>query len=196
MNRINLEKVRKFWSVHLGGSAPDADLFKYTFADRWVRFHTLPKSKRYPDSQAEYEIILHRQNTLLKALDQSGPCYLITTCYTLDPKPEFSFPLELGCEVLPWMSSCDDSEPDDEPIYTHTFISQWQYCDRVFDPVLRLAIDDEVRNLMILGGLDSAEPWLSHPYDGGVDLILASLELGDRLKAQYAAWLSHHPQGL
>jgi hypothetical protein len=37
--------------------------------DRWVRFHSLPESKRYPDSQAEYAIELDRHYTVLSELD-------------------------------------------------------------------------------------------------------------------------------
>ena len=47
-------------------------------SDRWIRFHTLPGSKRYPGSDAEYEIVLARHNIVLGEL-VTGPTVLVVT---------------------------------------------------------------------------------------------------------------------
>jgi hypothetical protein len=38
--------------------------------DRWGRFHSLPGSKRYAESEVEYAIVLDRYNTIL---DEPSP---------------------------------------------------------------------------------------------------------------------------
>lgn len=48
--------------------------------DQWVRFHSLPRSKRYADTLSEYQILLDRHNTVLSEL-KARDIYLFTaTC--------------------------------------------------------------------------------------------------------------------
>ena len=53
------------WQRQWPACPPLADDLKRAYHDRWVRFHSLPGSKRYPDTDAEYDIVLHRYNTVL-----------------------------------------------------------------------------------------------------------------------------------
>ena len=59
--------------------------------------------------------------------------------------------------------------------------------------MLRAVADWKIADV-ILGPADLR--WLYHPYDGGADVIAASSEERDRLKVEFADWLSSHPQGL
>lgn len=47
------------WQQQWPGCPPLADTLKHAYRDRWLRFHSLPESKRYPDHDAEYKIVLH-----------------------------------------------------------------------------------------------------------------------------------------
>lgn len=47
---------------------PVAHPFRTRYADRWVRFRSLCGSKRYPESEDEYAIVLDRYNTILEEL--------------------------------------------------------------------------------------------------------------------------------
>jgi hypothetical protein len=38
------------------------------YQDVWVRFHSLPESKRYPEDENEYAVVLERYNTVLDEL--------------------------------------------------------------------------------------------------------------------------------
>lgn len=42
------------------------------YSDQWVRFHSLPESRRYADSDAEYAEILRRHRTVLRELQGSA----------------------------------------------------------------------------------------------------------------------------
>lgn len=41
--------------------------------ERWVRFHALPESKRYPEDEQEYAEVLRRHNLLLGELRVARP---------------------------------------------------------------------------------------------------------------------------
>ena len=55
----------QFWRDSYGEFPPVTYRLRYEFFDsRWVRFHSLPESKRYPESDTEMEIVLERANIL------------------------------------------------------------------------------------------------------------------------------------
>ena len=56
--------------------------------DRWVRFHTLPGSKRYPESEAEYGIVLARHNTVLAELVTGSAVLVVTVGYSDAREPQ------------------------------------------------------------------------------------------------------------
>ncbi|MEV6154266.1 hypothetical protein AB0L53_28340 [Nonomuraea sp. NPDC052129] len=53
-------------------------------ADCWVRFHSLPGSKRYAETEAEYRTILHRYNTVLTEMFAGQEVYVTTVTYVTD----------------------------------------------------------------------------------------------------------------
>lgn len=186
------------WDRRFPGFEPVAHRLRTTFPDRWVRFHSLPGSKRYPEGDSEYTTVLHRHNQILGEL--AGPeqtVVLLTTGYSDLPEPVRSYP-ELGAldpEARPWrtvaMHELVDCFPD--PTYWHLFASTREWRPGLFDPIIRLVADDEVRDV-IIASRDCR--WLLHPYDGGMDVIAESPAARDRLKASHADWLSVWPDGL
>ncbi len=61
------------------------------------------------------------------------------------------------------------------------------------DALLRAVADDELLNV-ILAPTDLR--WLYHQYDGGADIILATRDQRDALKAPHHDWLSNQQSGL
>lgn len=59
------------WQLNWPDCPPVGHELKRFYASRWVRFHSLPESKRYADTPAEYDSLLHRHNTVLSALFES-----------------------------------------------------------------------------------------------------------------------------
>lgn len=53
-------------------------------AERWVRFHSLPNSQRYPQNEAEYKVVLERHNAVLDELFTGRDVCVITTGWS-DP---------------------------------------------------------------------------------------------------------------
>ncbi len=53
-----------------------------------MRFHTLPGLKRYPDTEAEYGIVLERHNVVLADLVTGLAVLVITAGYSDQPDPQ------------------------------------------------------------------------------------------------------------
>ena len=165
-------------------------------ADRWVRFHTLPGSKRYPESEAEYGVVLARHNTILAELVTGSAVLVVTVGYSDAPEPlEPGRSLEtlaVHPDATYWTSVCVDDEPDFTS-WMHLYVSQIPWSPRCLDPLLRQVADCVVVNVLLA---DTGLRWLYHPYDGGMDVMLPSTAERDALRDRHRDWLSAHPAGL
>ncbi|MEW2127429.1 hypothetical protein AB0891_27340 [Streptomyces sp. NPDC007259] len=164
-------------------------------AERWVRFHSLPNSQRYPQNEAEYKVVLERHNTVLDELFTGRDVCVITTGWS-DPgdpavRSDDALRLHPGSEL--WTSSPTD-EPDPEyRICVYSYISCIRWRPTCLDPLLR-SVADDVSTGVIIADMNLAQ--LYHPYDGGADVILADSAGRDAMRERHRGWLSKHPQGL
>jgi hypothetical protein len=186
------------WQRWFPNCDPIAHCLRVAFPDRWVRFHSLPGSKRYPEDEAEYATAFERHNRILGELARPGQTVvLLSTGYSQSPEPIRSQPewqvLDPGA-VSWWTVAMHETDADfADPSYWHVFASTREWRPRVFDPLVRLVADDVLRNVMVVAP-DCR--WLLHPYAGGMDVIAESQTARDRFKAGYAGWLSARPDGL
>jgi hypothetical protein len=167
------------------------------YSDRWVRFHGLPESKRYPGNEAEYATVLGRHYTVLSELNP-GPDLLVITSEWTETEATTPQMWPRRSEVAPdaqhWRTLLE--EPDEDPeyrSYTQLYIEVRPWRPGVIDVLLRAVADDELANV-ILAPTDLH--WLYHPYDGGADVIMPTRVQRDALKDRHRAWLSKHPGGL
>lgn len=197
MNSIDLETINHYWAEVYGDTPPVAYDFKILLPHRWVRFHYLPESKRYPDTEQEYQTILNRFQTLLQECckdQENEPCFLVTAAYTEGLWQTDPFLAAFDAGAVFWKTLLLD-DGGESPSVFQLMISQWTLRHGCFDPLLRRVAEGGIGNVFLFGG-DRRQPWLFHPYDGGVDLILADSARRDALKATFSAWLSDHASGL
>jgi hypothetical protein len=185
------------WQRHLGDAEPVGHLLRDRFVDRWVRFHSLPESKRYPETEEEMAMVLERHNRVISRLSgEQLHVALLSTEYSNSASPIRSELANLAsCEgEVAWRSVSMHklSEAWEEPTYWHVFASAVQWGNGVLDSVLRLVADHKVANVLLL----SPHGWLYHPYDGGADVILPNQDERRVLASEFSAWLSSHPLGL
>lgn len=187
----------EFWSRTFGSTLPVAYRMRDLFRDRWVRFHSLPDSKRYAETDAEWSTLLERHNTVLSRLANEGTCLqLLTSCWTGAALPDG--PAAEVCE-LPWPAehwrtvALHELDEDPEPNYLHVFHSAVEWTSGVLDDVFRLTADDRIANVMII---DATDCWLLHPYDGGMDVIARSPEQRDTMSRELKLWRSRRADGL
>jgi len=75
--------LNDFWESSFHGGAPIAHELKNIFTNRWVRFHSLPESKRYPTRESEYNEILSRYNQVISDLcNDNHPVYIVMPAYS------------------------------------------------------------------------------------------------------------------
>jgi hypothetical protein len=187
------------WNQKWSCSRPAADELKSLFRDRWVRFHSLPGSKRYADTEAEYEILLDRHHTVL--LELAGPAYgttdalILTMSWSSSDRParRAQAVVVTAPNAKHWASFVSDDSDPESVIWWHAYLSRLPLADDGLDPLLRVVADDRTWGVVIAP--DSLD-WLYHPYDGGADVLLPSAARRDELAAAHRDWLSPHPAGL
>jgi hypothetical protein len=186
------------WNRWFPDCEPVAHLLRDRFPNRWVRFHNLPGSKRYPEDAAEYATVLERHNRVLGNLTRPGSVViLLSTDYSDSPEPVLSSDelSALDIQAKHWRTVAMHEVDGDliSPNYWHVFASEREWWPGTFDPIVRQIADDIFRNVMIVAP-DCR--WLLHPYDGGMDVIAESPADRDRIKADHPEWLSISPGGL
>lgn len=184
-------QLTDLWERTWPAADPLGYVLRVEYADQWVRFHSLPESKRYAENAAEYDEILRRHRTVLHELhgsDDFSTLHVIAADWGWrDLSAGWSKRRLPG--AWPWRSSAVDDDPDAGRNY---FWATSGLSGQEIDALLPAAADDQGR--FVIGAPDLA--WLCCPYDGGADVLLASSVERDALKARHADWLSTHPNGL
>ncbi|WP_203751047.1 DUF3885 domain-containing protein [Cellulomonas chitinilytica] len=196
---LDARALATLWDARWPGVAPIAHGLPPR-SDRWVRFHSLPGSKRYSDDEGEYEELLHRHHVVLDELasyeDAPEREVLVVTCSwssTPTPAPRGAPITATLPDSRYWMSVLT-SEPDEDDVgsWMHLFFDFLDRGDRRIERLLRLVADDIAAEVLIG---DPSMRWLYHPYDGGADVYPATVELRDELRVRHRDWLSTHPSG-
>lgn len=185
------------WDEYFPVCEPMGHLLRDRFRSRWVRFHSLPESKRYPENEEEMQTVLARHNTILgELLGRESEVVLLTACFSelRDSAPRNSELLSLDPNAAPWRVVPEhhaEVKIDDQGVW-HIAASEWKWQPGVFDPIVRLVAVWEVANVMMV---HPDCKWVLHPYDGGMDVILESNAARQWLKSAHRDWLSARPDG-
>jgi hypothetical protein len=168
---------------------------------RWVRFHSLPGSKRYAQSEAEYGELLRRHHAVLADLCAGAGALaadellVMSTAWSGSEEPAGRDPglAALLPGAVYWTTVQREPDSDGFGYWTHVYVSSAPWRSGELSPLLRYVADDHTQDV-ILAGQDLS--WLYHPYDGGADVITASARQRDILRERYPQWMSAHPTGL
>ncbi len=174
------------WAARWPDSLPIAHELKELFEPQWVRFHSLAGSRRTPQTEADWAAVLERHNTVLGELLTVGDETLVIVC-EISPAPSPAEPDIDFWTAVPWHYS------DPDLLFAHLYVTTEQWEPGELDELLRLTASDQVVGV-IVAPLDLG--WLYHPYAGGADVILSTVEARDVLAAKHSGWLSPHPSGL
>jgi hypothetical protein len=194
---VDAHSLTDLWDRRWPECPPFAHWLRGCYADRWVRFHSLPNSKRYPATEPEYIEVLHRHNTVLSHLDPGRNLVVVSTEWTATPSttPQM-WPrrAEIAPAAVHWRTLIEDpGEEPDSRSYTQLYVEARAWQPGIVDDVLRPVADDEISGV-ILAPADLR--WLYHPYDGGADVIASTAAQRDMLKEHHRPWLSKHRHGL
>jgi len=177
------------WTRNTGAELPYAHWLRATCHERWVRLHSLPGSKRYPDIEAEYAVMLTRYLAELDELRAGADeLWVVTSSYSSTARPvrRSAALVDLLPRPRLWRSFTEDSEDEEYRIWTHHYLSVVRHDADELPRLLRFVADEVVGGVMITV---PAATWVHHPYDGGADLILPTTGERDRIAALFADWL-------
>lgn len=190
---IDPDALTRQWRQAWPECPPIGYLFKHRMSDRWVRFHSLPRGRRYPTNDAEYAEVLRRHNDVLAELVQ-GEIYVITVEYGPDDGAAGTEPVHVGLhpDAVAWMRVAADPDDAEDPGY-RLHVTRRSFATGDLDALLRYVADDRASEVVIA---DDALRWLYHPYDGGADVIMPSPGDREALAERFADWRSPRPDGL
>ncbi|MDA1386248.1 DUF3885 domain-containing protein [Glycomyces lechevalierae] len=170
----------KCWQLELLATPYE---LKHRYRDRWVRFHCLPESKRYAESESETAVILDRYNSVLDELFGGGEVCVV--------RAEYSGRRARRGLQKAWRTTVYDVDPEFGPSRADLFLTRHVWQRGLLDPRLRKVADDREPGGIIT---DPGARWLFHPYDGGMDVIAPTAADRDALRDRHQDWLSKHPQ--
>jgi len=162
--------------------------------ERWVRFHSLPEAKRYPDSPLEMEQILSRYHRVIDIVLRDPDTVTVVIGRFVDEGTTLALPSEPP-DLVSWRTVVADYDPDqpDETIRVLLAVTHMDRRAPALDELLRAVAEWREANVMLLA---PPVPALLHPYDGGTDVITESSFDRDALRSEFQSWLSPHPRGL
>ena len=158
--------------------------------ERWMRIHSLPGSKRYPETESEFATILGRHNAVVELVIGTDECVLVGYDFA------GSDGLPAGHALAAWLPDAPPvmrlaAEDDDaEPV--SLFAGRGAWYRGMLDGPLRAVADDELR--LLLMNWDTGAMFA--PYDGGADVLWSSEAERDRARDVFSGWLSPNPSGL
>jgi hypothetical protein len=158
--------------------------------EAWCRFHMLPGSKRYPDSEAEMQVILNRHVTLVSEIIEGGDTDLIIIAQQWGDD-DFSPRWIEGTlpQALRWREMVLDEELHNLP---EMWISFGPHTVDDLLPLLRAVAETG----MHFAVTDSSLGWLYAPYDGGADIFYRDVAEEDAARQKHADWLPQNGRGL
>ena len=171
---------------------PVGHMLKEYAPRRWVRFHSLPEGRRYPETTDDYDELLYRADVLVGQLCQPGDdLMLVTGLYGRRgaPPPEPSSAQQLvQPDAQYWCTVEATRTVDDDALWPlHLWVGWRSYGPRALDPVVRLVADDELAAVIVVA---PDRLVAVHPDHTGVDMLFPTAEERDAMGGTYAEWTS------
>jgi hypothetical protein len=186
-----VRSIRQAWNAAFPGAPPVGFLCRSAAADRWLRTHSLPESKRYPDSAEEYAEVLRRYNaTALHTLGPDAECFLFVTRFGADRQWKYDDIMSQTLNKIEFAHVMSHGEKDD---VLQLFVTPVIWQTGAFDVLLSAVAEDQTGPVLFFSPTRRSA---FAPYDGGADLFLASAEEAQKAKTHFAAWLSLRSDGL
>jgi|GEM_PF-6720188 hypothetical protein len=167
------------------------------YKEHWLRIHTLPNSKRYPDKSNHYKEILKRHDELMNDLFKPNSTLAVVTfgysetCIPVKPKE-----MDFISKDLSYLYSTPYEIDEENPtfnIYWHGWFYFEQVTEKKFDVILHKVIDNAIQNVYFVDPLCKN---IYHPYDGGADIIFSENQNVKIWKEKYNDWLPNNSIGL
>jgi len=181
--------LSRAWDEHWA-EEPLGHALRKAHPDRCIRFWSLPKGKRYADTDAEHAEVLGRHLTVLRTLAEDTPVWVIAQDWggrTL----ESGWSRDAVPGRWPWRRG-HDFAVSDELGAVGSFYWVRSFAVEDLAGLLRDVADERAN--VVIGGEDLS--WVYAPYDGGADVILPTRAHRDALARRRRRWASKRRDGL
>ena len=191
MNAIDPNEFKARWREWYPRVDPHGYAIRELYPHRWLRIHSLPGSKRLPESESDYVTILERHNAVASAIIGTAECVLVGYDYDGVHSRPVNHPLASLLPDAPTvMRLAPDDDDESEPISLFAGSDAWY--PGMLDHWLREVADDRLR-LMLLNW-DTGAAYA--PYDGGADLFWPTEAQRHTARDAFSSWRSSDPSGL
>lgn len=134
----------RWWEAHHPGIAPVGFVLREACAERWLRVHSLPGSKRYPDADEDWATLLDRQRAIAsEVLAEGAEVWLVAAEHELDRRGRVPEIAEIALEKALELRVDHDAIADSSPWAFHVASVRWDPAR--FEPLLRAIADDARR---------------------------------------------------
>ena len=193
---MDVKSFSTYWDNTYAGLSPTGEALRNGIPDRWLRIHTLPTSKRYPDSNLEMAEILRRHNALIgEVLDEGDPYVTVVTGYGSAHLADGS--IDLGGLPIDsfeyWKSEAFEDDAWSDASFWHFYLAENVWSNRSADLLLSKIARDKIANVLFVA---PGKQFIYHPYDGGGDAFPRNAAIRNQLYERYFDWTSRHPSGL
>ncbi|CAM3534312.1 hypothetical protein [Polaromonas hydrogenivorans] len=194
-SKISIFQEQKYpltwWCTEFGKTAPVGHALRQFLPLNWTRFHSLPESKRYPESEDEYLEIIRRNAMVASELFQiDEPIYVYKSYYRYEKKLRGKSRHQVAGRQLRedvsqlFINVGRSHQDEDNQCSVRALVTKWK--PDFFERLIRqVAVFDEA-------GVSLVSPATKNifcPYDGGMDIFTFSLNPAE-LENKFHSWLS------
>jgi hypothetical protein len=188
---MNKQDIEHYWQEHFALCPPINYLLKVFYTNRWLLIHSLPDSKQYAETEAEWAILFETQNQILNdVFKESEELILFTGLFShskilfedeglIDNEALKSFVFEPLQKIDLYAMSKEYCEAN--TFYTPHFVTVF-YKANGYIHILKSIANDKVRAFFLSPTTNS----IVAPYDGGVDIFYADTTTRDFYKIKYS----------
>jgi len=163
-----------------------AHLMREAFPTYWLRIHSLPESKRYPECDEERETIIARHSHFASALlGENAQCVVIQSCFKGCPRSAELMPDLMWTPIHQVVEDHEDA--------WDSWMAHMVWDAATFRPLLLAIADGREAHIAFVSDVTDC---VFIPYDGGADGFSFDTSLLRRLAEEFAPWRSAQPLGL
>lgn len=188
------EEFKTFWKINFKETIPLNFTFRATYPERWLRIHSLPNSKRYPESEIELKFIFNRQNSVISdVFKEDEEIYIVRSEFYIENIEEFDLQSEFNFEEVEIINLKDffinEYESDDK---LSVQVSKVTWKINSFNDIL----EDIANDVSMIFFVSISNSIIFAPYDGGMDIIYQNELQKNYFKEKYKEYLSERIDGL
>lgn len=196
---MSIQTSGEIWRSFFGTAPPVGYLCRVGLHDRWLRIHSLPGSKRYPDSKGELREVLNRHNSVARyLLGEGADCILFSVRFGDGERwSDHTQPADsrYAREFL-WLDKRAQEHVgsfETEDGLCQMFASRQHWKSGDFDRLILMSARG-IAGPCLFASTVAARAYA--PYDGGADLFFPSPGDVEVARDVFRGWLPTTPSGL